>query len=293
VLREAIVAATRSGDRTTAVTAHRELGFIDVQAGRRATADEWLGRAEGLAENDRELAAIQGVRGMNASDMGDYPAAFVHFGESVERAARSGDDRQRAWSLSLLGRAHLLRGERSQALAALGESLDVVHQQRWLAFQPWPQALLADVSLADGDRDRASEILEQAWTLACQVGDPCWESVCARGLGLVYAGRGEHREADQWLREATQRANRTPDRYLWVLGHALDAAIGQAIERREHERAASLAADLTWVAARTQMRELTVRAHLHRYRLGDASALAGARLLAADIDNPALAELLR
>jgi hypothetical protein len=35
-----------------------------------------------------------------------------------------------------------------------------------------------------------------------------------------------------------------------------------------------------------------VRAHLHRSRLGDPSALATARLLAADIDNPALAPLL-
>jgi hypothetical protein len=39
------------------------------------------------------------------------------------------------------------------------------------------------------------------------------------------------------------------------------------------------------------MRELVVRAHLHRSRLGDPSALATARL-AASIDNPALARLL-
>jgi len=36
-----------------------------------------------------------------------------------------------------------------------------------------------------------------------------------------------------------------------------------------------------------------VRSHLHRYRLGDRSALASARLLAEDIDNPALSDLLR
>jgi hypothetical protein len=41
------------------------------------------------------------------------------------------------------------------------------------------------------------------------------------------------------------------------------------------------------------MRELVVRAQLHRHRLGDGSALAAARMLAADIDNPALADLLR
>jgi hypothetical protein len=36
------------------------------------------------------------------------------------------------------------------------------------------------------------------------------------------------------------------------------------------------------------MRELVVRAHLHRFRLGDQTALASARLLGAGIDNPAL-----
>jgi hypothetical protein len=40
------------------------------------------------------------------------------------------------------------------------------------------------------------------------------------------------------------------------------------------------------------MRELVVRAHLHRGRLGDPAALASARLLAAGIDNPALDRLL-
>jgi hypothetical protein len=40
------------------------------------------------------------------------------------------------------------------------------------------------------------------------------------------------------------------------------------------------------------MRELVVRAHLHRARLGDQTALATARLLAADVDNPALNPLL-
>jgi hypothetical protein len=40
------------------------------------------------------------------------------------------------------------------------------------------------------------------------------------------------------------------------------------------------------------MRELVVRAHLHGARLGDPGALASARRLGADIDNPDLARLL-
>ncbi|WP_433371205.1 hypothetical protein [Streptosporangium sp. CA-115845] len=64
-----------------------------------------------MAETDEEFAAVLGVRGMNASDLGDYPAAFEHLGESVRRAGGCADRRQEAWSLSMMARAHLLRGE--------------------------------------------------------------------------------------------------------------------------------------------------------------------------------------
>jgi predicted membrane-bound mannosyltransferase len=86
------------------------------------------------------------------------------------------------------------------------------------------------------------------------------------------------------------RCNRATDRYQWVSAHVLDAGIGAALDH--HDEAARLVDALTSVVARGDMRELLVRAHLYRSRLGDPSALATARLLAATIDNPALAPLL-
>jgi DNA-binding SARP family transcriptional activator len=293
VLHEAIGLVERSGDRVTAVTAHRELGFIEVQAGRRDTADLWLRRAEALAETAEELSPILGVRGQNCSDMGDYPAAFVHLGESVERARSCADERQQAFSLSLVARAHLLRGERGQALTAVGESLELVQRQRWLAFMPWPQAIRAELDLRSGDLDGAADQFEQAWLLACQVGDPCWESMAARGLGLLHANRGDYRAATTWLDEAAVRATRVADRYQWMHGHVLDAAITNALDNGEPNAAAPLVANLSSLAARAEMRELVVRAHLHRHHLGDGSALATARLHGAEISYPVLEELLQ
>ena len=52
------------------------------------------------------------------------------------------------------------------------------------------------------------------------------------------------------------------------------------------------AATLAALAARCDMREFVVRTQLYRSRLGDRTSLASARRLAADIDNPALADLL-
>ncbi|GIJ74773.1 AfsR/SARP family transcriptional regulator [Virgisporangium ochraceum] len=292
VLHEAIAQADRAGDRATAVTAYRELGFVEVQAGRRTTAESWLARAAEHAETDEELAAILGVRGMNASDAGDYAAAFEHLDGSVTRAARCGDHRQHAWSLSILGRAHLLRGEEASARHAVDESLRLTQDQRWIAFQPWPQALRAELDLAAGDLATAADGLEHAWVLACQLGDPCWEGMAARGLGLLNARRGEVAEAGRWHDTAASRCSRVTDRYQWVHGHVLDTAVGAALDRDEPDRAATMLGALGALAARCDLRELVVRAHVHRHRLGDPAALSAARLLAADIDNPALVPLL-
>jgi DNA-binding SARP family transcriptional activator len=291
-LHEAIQLAARAGDRATAVTAHRELGFVEVQAGRRPTADAWLAKAEALARGDQELAAIGGVRGMNAADMGDYPAALRHLEGSVELARRCGDQRQQAWSLSILARSHLLRDERSQAAAAVAGSLELVHEQRWMAFLPLPESLNGELELRAGRVEAASDQFEHAWSLACQLGDPCWESMAARGLGLLSASRGDGPIASAWLAEAYARSNRVADRYQWVRAHVLDAMAGFAIDRGDLDQARRLVDALASLAARTDMRELVVRAQLHRAGLGDPAALVSARLLAAGIDNPALTPLL-
>jgi DNA-binding SARP family transcriptional activator len=292
VLHESLQLATQLGDRATAVTANRELGFVEVQAGRRKAADRWLGVAQTLADTDEELAAIHGVRGMNASDFGDYPAAFDHLRESVDRAASCADHRQQAWSLSIMARAHLLRAEQSQAAAAIARSIELVREQRWLAFLPWPQAIQAELDLNAGRKEAAAETLEQAWALACQLGDPCWEGMTGRGLGLLNAVRGDHSTAMGWLGEAASRCSRVSDRYQWVHAYVLDAAIATALERGDADRARPLVQALAALAARCDMRELVVRSQVHRFRLGETRAIIPARQLAADIDNPVLSQLL-
>jgi tetratricopeptide (TPR) repeat protein len=288
-LHRALAAATASGERGAAVAARRELGFVEVQAGRRQTAERWLGEAQQLAETDTEHAGVLAVRGMNSSDAGDYPAALAQLDESVERARASGDQRQQAWSLSVVARVHLLRGEHGLAQEAVRTSLDLVRAQRWLAFRPWPLALAAELHLADGQVTEATEHFEQSWALACRLGDPCWEGMAARGLGLLRQRAGDAAGAERWHAEAVTRATRVTDRYQWVHAYTLDAAAGAAVHREDHLRAERLSGTLLALAARGEMREMVARAHLHRHRLGAGDALAAARLAAATVDNPFLA----
>jgi DNA-binding SARP family transcriptional activator len=291
VLHEALALADRIGDRRTAVAACRELGYVDVQAGRSATAGRWLARATELGRDDEERSAVLGVRGMALSDRAHYGPALGLLTESVAAAKRCERMRQAAWSLSLIGRIHVLRSELQQAAAALDESLELVERERWMAFKPWPEALRAELDLRRGLVGRAADRTERAFRLACQLGDPCWEAMASRVRALTVAAEGDFAAAHALLVDGRARATRVGDPYQWMHAHLLDALAGVAIDAQTPDAEAVVDA-LARLAGRAGMRELVVRAHLHRARLGDPRAVEVARLLASEIDNPALQEAL-
>jgi hypothetical protein len=113
----------------------------------------------------------------------------------------------------------------------------------------------------------------------------------ARGIGIVRVRSGRVQEGVEVLLDARRRAVRLPDSYLWVEGYTLDVLCETAVEHGLPEASAWIDA-LTALAGRTGMRELAARAHAHRARLGDPSALTAARVLAASIDNPVLSASL-
>jgi DNA-binding SARP family transcriptional activator len=287
VLHEALALAEASGSREVECKVCRELGFVAVQASRGVSAGRWLGRAVALAADDKERAAVLGVRGKALSDRAYYEAAIGLLWESVASARRCGDVRQAAWSLAIVGRARLLRGQLPEAAEALEESLALVDDEGWVAFQPFPEALRAEVALRQGDHDRAIALLDHAFALGCRIGDPCWEAIAARARGLVHEAAGERASALSWLRDSTVRAVRVADPYVWMHAYCLEALAGVAIADAAPD-AHECVAQLERLAARGEMRELVVRAAVHRARLGDTSSLKAARLLGEAIDNPLL-----
>jgi DNA-binding SARP family transcriptional activator len=263
-LHAAVREAEAAGDGATAATACRELGFVDVQAGRRGRAARWLDRATALADgDDRELAAVLGVRGMDLSDQGSTAEALEALGESADRARSAGHRRQAGWSLSIAGRAHLLRGEDDDAARALAESTALVQEERWMAFLPWPQALQAELDIRQGRLDDAASTLDSSWQLACQVEDPCWEGMAARGLGVLAAHAGRRDAATTWLQDAHRRCTRWPDRYVWVQAHILDAVCASGLPG-----AHTAVTELLDLAGRTGMRGFVARAQEHAGRFG-------------------------
>jgi hypothetical protein len=191
----------------------------------------------------------------------------------------------------MLGRVSLLRGDLVEATEILTSAGDLAQRDHWLSFLPWPQALLGQAWLSLGDLDAASRTLEQSFARACQIGDPCWEGISARGLALLAEAEGEVDRAFAVLLDARARTNRLADPYVWLDVHILDA-LCEIGRRHGHPQTATWAAAMLDRASRTGMRELTVRAMLHEAASGIRGDSEAAAMLAADIDNPQLDPLV-
>jgi DNA-binding SARP family transcriptional activator len=288
-LHAALALAQNTGSPYVAA-ACRELGYVEILRGSYERALVLLRQAASLAGDDRpEQLRIAIVHGLALSDMAHYAAAITMLEQAEGQARELGDVKQAAFALSMRGRALLLQEDLPGAILALDQSVQIARQQ-WTAFLPWPQSLRAEVDMLHGNIDAASERFEHAFALGCQLGDPCWEGIAGRGLGRVAAARGDATRATDILVDAIKRCVRLPDAYLWGKGYALDALCNIAIPR-QMPHASAWVEELHNLAARSGMREFTVRSYLHRAALGDQGSRDAAQLLILDIDNPALQTL--
>jgi DNA-binding SARP family transcriptional activator len=287
LLHEAARLAAAVGDAPLAAAAHRELAFTDLQRGRYERALRSVATATPLAaDDDAELARLEAIEGACLSDQGRHGPAMAVLASAADRADRAGDTEAAVFACSFLGRSHLLRGDLTAARAAL-EGAARGAREVWRAFSPWPESLLAETDLQRGDLETAQARLERALVLGRQLDDPCLESVAMRGLGLVAVARGRSGHGLRLLGDAPRVSRRLPDSYVWIEAYALDALCTVAIER-EVAAAPRWVTELETLASRCGMRELVVRALLHRAHLGHAGAASIARELVATVDNPVL-----
>jgi DNA-binding SARP family transcriptional activator len=291
-LHEGTTLADQVGRYDVAAMGWREISWVQFLRAHYERAEESLNRtAELAAGSDEALAWAELIRGACRHDVGDYAAAGEHLRSALARARRLASGQPLGQALTLLGRFHLLRGEIEDALHLLDEALEEVDARGMTAFAPWPESFRGELDLVLGDLDSAQARFEHAFALGCQVGDPCWESIALRGLGLVAAARGDISRALELLIDAPKLCRRLPDTYLWIEAYGLDALCAVAVEHRA-KATAQWIDELEAIAAHRGIRELLLRASVYRARLGEPGALDAARSLAAQIDNPAIGKLL-
>jgi tetratricopeptide (TPR) repeat protein len=290
VLNQGLAAARAAGRPGLAGDILRELAFVDLQAGRHASAARALSEAAGQAEAAGDpalLAQVLATRGMNEADQGRHDEAVRLLDRSVRASASAGRPRQQAWSAGVMARSLLLAGQVDEARQAAEQSMALCERERWPAFAPWPQALRAHCLEAAGRPDEARDDAEQAFALACQLGDPCWEGMAGRALAMLALGRGDDAAAGRWIMDAQRRCDRVPDRYAWVsgfvsLGHVEIAA------RHQPELVVPLARRLYQAALRADLPEFIAWALVHLAEAGDPASLPLARSVAAQVVSPAL-----
>lgn len=291
VLHVAREIAPAAGDDDLAARVLIELGYVDFLRARYDSAKQFLASAQELSDGRPELMAKASTYlGAVCSDRAEYRESFQLLEQGVESAQAARDRRVYAYALAMLGRARLLRGELDDAVKLLDRSISAGMEERWLAFLPWPQALKGEAELALGDLDGATEGLNHAFARACQLGDPCWEGVSARGLALAAEARGATERGFEILADARLRCNRLSDTYVWLDVYILDAQCRLGLAH-DHPQTRAWVDAMNESASRTGMREHLARSLLHRQALGDPESGFLAQMLIEEMDNPLLRQM--
>jgi DNA-binding SARP family transcriptional activator len=282
-LHEADEIALAHGLLGDVARARAELGYVDFLRGRYDRAELWLTDALEYAGGAPSVRAkAMTYLGSVESDRASYRRAAELLEQGVTLSRAAGEPRRQSYALSMLGRISLFRGALDTAAGQLDASIKLAGDDHWLAFLPWPQALRGEVQLARDDPAGAAELLQHAFARACQLGDPCWEGMAARGLALVAEATGGTERAFALLADARVRSGRLAEPYLWLDGYILDAQC-ELGRRHGHPDTGAWVETLRNLACRSGMRELALRSLRHGAALGREGAAAAAAVLADEI----------
>jgi DNA-binding SARP family transcriptional activator len=287
VEHEAIALATELGD-------HRALGIAEVQfamtemlRGQYSRAVHWADLAGTRCAGDPlQAARSRTIRGTAAVDTGHTAEGIEELEAALDSAPVDADPHQSAYALSMLGKAHLLRGDLAAAIPALDRAIGLA-RLHWVGFRPWPEALRAEVALALGQVQHAEHMFQAAYALARSFDhSPCWESATARGLGLVASAHGAVDRAVARLDDAYRSLDRESATYQWARCNALDSLCEVAVTNHLPGSAGWLA-ELEEQAGRFRLQGFLARSFQYRDRLG----LAGTATLAALPVAPRIGEV--
>jgi tetratricopeptide (TPR) repeat protein len=217
MLHEAVPLTAEVGDAPLAVVARREIGYVDFLRGRYDRATHWFSEArEASEDNTPGLGWVDLYDGASADDVGDHPRAERLLATAVEQGVAERELRLEAFALTMQGRHHLLRDRYEAAMGHFQEALALVSSLDWTAFRPFPESLLAEAIRRTGDLARARDFAEHAYVMGEQVGDPCWESLALRALGLLNVDSGDLTRGVAMLEQAPVQCRRLPDTYRWI-----------------------------------------------------------------------------
>ena len=224
LLARALLLAHEAGDAGMASEIERESGYVAFLAGDYGGAEAALARARSLADaaaNDDLAGRALTILGASRSDRGDHLGALTALHEGLRRLAAAGNGRWRAYAGTYLGRLLIEFGEVDEARLVAAGAVTEARTSGWISLVPFPLTIEADAALASGDAGMAAALNGEAYTLAAEMGDPCWEALSLLGLARCKRASGEPDEARRLLVAAKDRCSRYPDTYQWAVAQVL------------------------------------------------------------------------
>jgi DNA-binding SARP family transcriptional activator len=217
LLRRSQQLAATVGRRELVADAEREIGYVAFLEARYGAAEQALQRsiaaAQELGDAARAARALL-YRGMCESDRCDYRSAET----TIQLALRdlpAGDAARRAYGQAALARVWLRTGRFEQAGDAARAAAELARGGA-AALVPWAMVWAAEAELELGDEAGAETTYAEAYTLGCEIGDPCWEALALRGLALVARRSQRSDQARSLLTEAVASCRRLSDVYKWA-----------------------------------------------------------------------------
>jgi class 3 adenylate cyclase/tetratricopeptide (TPR) repeat protein len=190
--------------------AHAYLSLNAYLMGEFATAMAALERARDIGnaiDNARLLSVIAWITGWIYATWGEWDTGIEWCRRSLDS---SPDPLNTAGALGYLGAAYLEKGEVSQAMPLLEQSIEHWSQFRFPQLQGWFTALLGEALLQSGQLAKGHTLATQGLTIARQVQFWYGVGIAQRTLGRSAQMRGALDEADQYLSDALQTFTTMP-----------------------------------------------------------------------------------
>ena len=218
LLSRALQLAGDLDDLASLADVEREMGFVFAMEGSGALAEPVLTRSV-----DHAVAADVGIRaakaetylGMCLSDRCDYERAVAVLNSAIARLSAAGELGWQGYAEGMLARAVERSGDPARGASIAEIGIEHVRRGGSSGVLPWPMLVLANCALDMGDRDTAANRFAEALTLATEIGDPCYQALGLRGLGLLSAPN-DRDAALQLLVRAVSYCRRYRDVYPWA-----------------------------------------------------------------------------
>ncbi len=255
VMRRAVEAALEVGDAATAVAALRELGYVETLAGRRREAAEFSARAlEAASELPEAQGLILSKSAINLADWGRTAEALETFREARELSQRFVMARDSAHAMTFGARTMLGFGLYDEAQQWLDAAIRIAIDERWNTFRPVAETFRLELDRLVGRDPLAIRAdLEHVFAATCQLGDPCWEGLAVRGIGLTYQHSDDADTAYKWLEDGIARCTRVTDTWMWVEADILEREMDLAMRHGHIDRARAVGERLVHHSATKQL----------------------------------------